>query len=255
KDVVREKFTTDQELQTKVDERIQNWLSQTAGEYLELRKQRTYAFLMDYRTRFLEPLLEQVQLVRTQLKNKQSPQFSDYWRPDKITNHPHYQVDPELRDALDAFFTAFTECELGIAPAAKSFEDNCMKIADFHLVDHIRMPDIRKKVCSHVVGSLVQTPLMYYQTLGALNEEDLGKIAQHAGEGVASALQNRDILASTNFQRSLREIVKGVLEMNRNNQEIRRYIAARGSLAKAVNKAHDLLWKRFAESTGYQPIP
>jgi hypothetical protein len=252
---VREKFTGDKDLQDKIDQRIQNYLSQTTREYLELRKQRTHEFLTDYRTKFLEPLLEQVQLVRTQLRGGQTIQFGDYWRPDKITNHPHYIVDPELKATLDTFFTVFTKCEFSTAPAAKTFEENCGKVADFHLIDHIKQPDIRKNMCSQVVTSLDQTPLMYYQSLSDLKEEDLARIARHAGEGVAIALQNRSILSSINFQRSLREIVRGVVEMNQRSEEIRTYIAARRELEAAANKAHELLWKRFVESTGYQPIP
>ncbi len=120
KEVVREKFTGDEDLRDKIDQRIQNYLSQTTREYLELRKRRTHEFLGDYRTKFLEPLLEQVQLVRTQLTNRQDVHYSDYWTPNKIMTHPYYDIDPELKAALENFFKTFTKCELSTAAARET---------------------------------------------------------------------------------------------------------------------------------------
>jgi len=87
-EVVREKFTTNDDLLAKIDERIQNYLSQSTKEYIELKKHRTQEFLVDYRRNFLEPLLEQVQLVRNQLQNRQSLRYSDYWTHNEPSTLP-----------------------------------------------------------------------------------------------------------------------------------------------------------------------
>lgn len=219
-----------------------------------MRKQRTHAFLADYRTKFLEPLLEQVQIVRTELKNRQALQFGEYWRPDKIKNHPHYYVDPELKDALDNFFTAFTKCELGTAPAAKAFEETCKAVTAFHLGDYISKmtADAKDKVYLQVVTALDQTPLMYYQTISQLKDDDLGKIAQHAGTGFALAVSDPTIHESWKVQFSLRELVKGVIQMDEKNEAVRSYLSAHAELEDAANRVHELLWARFVESTGYK---
>lgn len=257
KEVVREKFTGDEDLRDKIDQRIQNYLSQTAREYLELRKRRTYEFLEDYRSKLLEPLLEQVQLVRNQLTGKHDLHYSDYWTPNKIMTHPYFDVDPNLKVALENFFKMFTKCELSTAAAAQAFEYNCKLMAEFHLQDYFRpMPPTEKeRVYMQIVTALDQTPLMYYQAASQLKEEETDRIAKHAEKALISVLQDTSILASSNMTRSLREIVKGVAEMNGKNNQLRTYLAARTELEEAANKAHELLWKRFVESTGYQPIP
>jgi len=52
---------------------------------------------------------------------------------------------------------------------------------------------------------------------------------------------------------SLRMLVKGVVERDSKN-DIRKYLSARSELEKAANSAHDMLWKNFVESTGYEPL-
>ncbi|MCX6658991.1 MAG: hypothetical protein NTX81_01230, partial [Candidatus Bathyarchaeota archaeon] len=61
------------------------------------------------------------------------------------------------------------------------------------------------------------------------------------------------IITSFNVNRSLRELVKGLVQLNQKNEVIRKYLTTRRQVEKAANLAYDLLWKRFVDSTGYQP--
>jgi hypothetical protein len=254
KEVVREKFTTDEDLRDKIDERIQNFLSQSTREYLELRKRRTHEFLTDYRTKFLEPLLEQVQLVRNQLRNGQDLHYSDYWTPDKIRNHPYFSVDSDLNAALENFFTTFSKCELSTAAARRAYESNCKASTEFHLVDYVvgMTPDAQNRAYQQMEALLYQTDLMNCKDLNQLTDAMLSNIVEQAKGRLASVLPDPSILITSRMHDSLRLLVKGVIERDSKNNDIRTYLAARTELERSANRAHEMLWKRFAESTGYQ---
>lgn len=257
KETVREKFTDDQDLRDKINERTQNYLSQTTKEYLELRKQRTQQFLADYRIRFLEPLLEQVQLIRNQLASRHDVHYSDYWTPDKITIHPHFYVDTELKDALDNFFKAYTKCELLTAETTREYEANCKAITKLHLEELFKglTSDAQSRAYAQADAILYQTNLVNYSDASQLTEEKLIEFVKQAQARLTQVLPDPTILITSLVENSLREMAKGVVERDMKSQPVRAYLAARTELETAANKAHDLLWKRFVESTGYQPIP
>jgi hypothetical protein len=257
KENVREKFADDQNLRDKIDERIQNYLSQTTKEYLELRKQRTQQFLADYRTRFLEPLLEQVQLIRTQLANRRDVHYSDYWSPDKIATHPHFYVDPELKDALENLFKAYTKCELLTAETTREYEANCKTMTKFHLEQYFKdlTPDAQGRAYAQADAILYQTNLVNYSDASQLTQEKLTEFVKQAQARLAQVFPDPTILITSLMENSLREMAKGVVERDLKSQPVRTYLAARTELEAATNKAHELLWKRFVETTGYQPIP
>jgi hypothetical protein len=257
KEVVREKFTGDEDLRDRVDQRIQNYLSQTTREYLELRKRRTYEFLQDYRSKLLEPLLEQVQLVRNQLTGKQDIRYSDYWTPNKTMTHPYFDVDRTLKVALENFFKAYTKCELCTADATRDHETNCKALTRLHLEEYVRgmQPDARGRVYEMANSLLYQSSLTPYADSSQLSEERLSNIVEQANARLVQVFPDSTVLITENMNRSLREMVKGVIERDTKSQSIRIYLAARTELEAAANKAHELLWNRFVESTGYQPIP
>lgn len=257
KDVVREKFTGDQDLRDKIDERIQNYLSQTTREYLELRKQRTQQFLADYRTRFLEPLLEQVQLVRNQLANRRDLHYGSYWNPDTITTHPHFYVDTELKDALESFFKAYTKCELLTAETTRVYEANCKAMTKHHLEQYFSglTSDAQGRAYVQAHAILYQTNFVNYSDASQLTNEKLAEFVKLAQERLVQVLPDPTILITELMVNSLREMVKGVVSLDLKSEQVRLYLAARTELEAAANRAHELLWKRFVESTGYQPIP
>lgn len=257
KEVVREKFTGDEDLQGKIDQRIQNYLSQTTREYLELRKRRTYEFLQDYRSKLLEPLLEQVQLVRNQLTGRQDIRYSDYWTPNKTMTHPYFDVDQNLKVALKNFFKGYTKCELSTADATRDYETNCKALTRLHLEEYVRgmQPDAQGRVYEIANSLLYQSSLTPYADSSQLSEERLSSIVEQAKARLVQVFPEPSVLITSNMNRSLREMVKGVIERDTKSQYISSYLAARTELEAAANKAHELLWKRFVESTGYQPIP
>jgi hypothetical protein len=257
KEIVRAKFTTNDDLLTKVDERIQNYLSESTREYIELRKRRTQEFLADYRRNFLEPLLEQVQVVRSELENRQSIMYGNYWDPTKITNHPYFHVDQELKSGLQSFFNAFQHCAVNTeALAVRAFqEENCKGMTLRFIGDYVKgMPkDAQGRVFDQVESALYQSSLMYYDDLSYLKDDDLTRMIDILKNRLASALSDPNIILSYNVHRDLGELVKGIVLLNQKNDSIRRYMAARSELEKASNLAHELLWKRFVDSTGYLP--
>lgn len=257
KEVVREKFTGDEDLRDKIDRRIQNYFSQTTREYLELRKRRTYEFIEDYRTKFLEPLLEQVQLVRNQLTGKHDLYYSEYWTPNKIMTHPYFDVDSNLKVALEYFFKTFTKCELSTAAATRDYETSCKALARFHLEEYVRgmKADAQGRVYEQASSLLYQSSLIPYADSSQLSEETLSNIVEQAKGRLAQVLPEPTILATSMMNDSLRNMVTGVTDRDTKSQSISTYLAARTELEIAANKAHELLWKRFVESTGYQPIP
>jgi len=254
KEIVREEFTTNDDLLAKIGERIQNFVSQSTREYIELKKRRTQEFLADYRRNFLEPLLEQVQLIRTQLQNRQGPSYGDYWTPTKITNHPHFFLDGELKGVLENFFTSFDRCVHLVASAMKAYQENCKGVTEFHIIDYVKgkPKDAQNKVYEQVENALFQTSLMYYDDLRQLNDDELGKMIEHLKNALTAVLHDPCIITSYNVNRSLGELVKGIVERNQQNDAIRKYLTARRELEKAANVAHELLWKRFVSSTGCQ---
>lgn len=255
KEIVREEFTTNGDLLAKIGERFQDFLSQSTREYLELKKRRTQEFLADYRRNFLEPLLEQVQLIRTQLRNRQGLSYGDYWTPTKITNHPHYFLDGELKGALEDFFTSFDRCVRLVASAMKAYqEENCKRMTEFHVSDYVKgkPKNAQNRVYEQVENALYQTSLMHYDDLRQLNDDELGKTTEHLKNAMTAALHDPYIIMSYNVNRSLGELVKGIVKLNQQNDAIRKYLTARRELEKAANVAHELLWKRFVSSTGYQ---
>ena len=256
KDVVREKFTGDQNLRDKIDERIQNFLSQTTREYLELRKGRTHEFLTDYRTKFLEPLLEQVKLVRTQLSSRGDVPYTSL-TPNTTRNHAYFDLDPDLKDALEKLFTAYTKCEMSTAAAGRAYESNCKRSTEFHLVDYVTgmAPDAQGRAYQQMESLLYQTELMNYRELKELTEDRLRNIVEQAKGRLTQVLPDPIILTTSKMNNSLRLIVQGVVERDSQNNDIRNHLAARSELETAANNAYERLRKKFAECTGYQPIP
>jgi hypothetical protein len=257
KEIVREKFTGDQDLQNKINERIQNYLSQTTREYLELRKQRTQQFLTDYRTKFLEPLLEQVQLVRNLLANRYDVHYSNYWSPDKVAQHPHFYVDAELKDALENFFKAYTKCEQLTADATREYQTNCQALTRKYLEEYFKgmTTDAQGRAYEQANSLLYQVNLVNYSDSTQLTEDKINSVIRQAQARLTQVLPDPTILITELMVNSLREMTKGVVELDLKNQLIRNYLVARTELEAAANKAHELLWKRFVESTGYHPIP
>jgi hypothetical protein len=257
KEIVREKFTGDQDLQTKIDERIQNYLSQTTREYLELRKQRTQQFLTDYRTKFLEPLLEQVQLIRTLLANRQDVHYSNYWNPNSVAQHPYFYVDAELKDTLENFFKAHAKCENLAADATREYETNCQALTRKYLEEYFKgmTTDAQGRAFDQANSLLYQVNLANYTDSTQLTDEKINSVVQQAQARLTQVLPEPAILITELMVNSLREMTKGVVERDLKSQRIRTYLTARTELEAAANKAHEHLWKRFVESTGYQPIP
>jgi predicted house-cleaning noncanonical NTP pyrophosphatase (MazG superfamily) len=255
---VREKFASDSDLLGKVQKKLQEYLSETTREYLELRKRRTQDFLADYRKNFLEPLLTELQLILIQLENKQPLEYSYNWNPNNFRIHPHYRLDEELKENLDSFFAAFEKCREDSVLANKVSLEICDRVANSFvgtLKDGLT-EDQQKDIRERIKQVLYQSPLMYVGDIRKLSDQEIAKMKERVWLTM-SHLPNEVwyILGTAMTQQKIDGHIHSLAELIEKNSDVAAYIAARSNVEKAANKTYQMIWKRYVDATGYQPLP
>jgi DNA-binding transcriptional MocR family regulator len=114
-------------------------------------------------------------------------------------------------------------------------------------------PDAQNRAYQQMETLLYQTDLMNCKDPNQLTDDMLSNIVEQAKGRLAPVLPDPNILITSMMHDSLRLLVKGVIERDSKNNDILTYLSARTELERSANRAHEMLWKRFVESTGYQP--
>ncbi len=141
--------------------------------------------------------------------------------------------------------------------STRDYETNCKALTDSTSknTSEACKPTLKAGHTNKANFLLYQASVIHYKDSSQLSEETLSNIVEQAKGRLAQVLPEPTILITSKMNYSLRMMVKGVIDRDTKSQSIRTYLTARTELEQAANKAHELLWKRFVESTGYQPIP
>jgi hypothetical protein len=255
-EIVYVKFASEEQLLRQIRDKLKEFLPEKVTEYIELTKKRAQEFLVDYRKSFLEPLLQQILLIRRQLQKDSDLSYSDYWSPENVRNSPYFYIDESLQNELENFFSSFQKCQLLTAEARRAYGENCKQIVEFHINSYIDRldSDAKGRASQNIEQSLHQTCLMNVINPDKLSNEERERIRMQLGRVISSELDKPYIQASDRWAYIITQIIDGLIKLNQLGNTIRNYLEARKQVETAASNAYETLWKRFLESAGVDRI-
>jgi hypothetical protein len=241
-------FDSEETLCENLRARVRTFLPEKVAEYIELTKTRAHEFLIDYRKSFLEPLLNQVLIIRTQLQYNSNLSFSDYWLPRSIRVNPYFLIDNELKDALDTFFLSFTKCERITAAAIRAHNNNCHAATEWLLRDQVKAieSNAQNRLLANIEQRLSQINLMNLTDLQGLSNEE----RETGLQGIRQEFTSAKILPAGLVSERIEMLIDGVFQRNQKDNDVRAYLEARKVVETTSNRAYELLWKKFLNSIG-----